>query len=151
SVQNGTLQNGTYNGSLGNFPGGTYSVQAHYAGDGIYAPSDSNPITLTVTPESSTTALRAMLYNPSNGSTTALSSGATYPYGGYFLLSAQVAGASGQGSATGNITLTDSGTPIDGGIFRLNSTSNTEDQTRSLTAGTHVITAAYSGDASFNA
>ena len=78
-------------------------------------------------------------------------SGATYPYGGFFLLSAQVAGASGQGSATGNITLTDSGTPIDGGTFRLNSTSNTEDQTRSLAAGTHVITAAYSGDASFNA
>ncbi len=151
SVQNGTLQNGSYNGSLGNFPGGTYSVQAHYAGDGLYAPSDSNPITLTVTPESSTTALRAMLYNPSNGTTTALSSGATYPYGGYFLISAQVAGSSGQGTATGNITLTDSGTPIDGGIFRLNSTSNTEDQTRSFAAGTHVITAAYSGDASFNA
>jgi subtilase family serine protease len=151
SVQNGTLQSGSYNGSLGNFPGGTYSVQAHYAGDGIYAPSDSNPITLTVTPEPSTTALRAMLYSPSNGNTTVLSSGATYPYGGFFLLSAQVAGASGQGNATGNITLTDSGTPIDGGTFRLNSTSNTEDQTRSLAAGTHVITAAYSGDASFNA
>ena len=67
SVQNGTLQNGSYNGSLGNFPGGTYSVQAHYAGDGTYAPSDSNPITLTVSSESSTTALRAMLYSPSNG------------------------------------------------------------------------------------
>jgi subtilase family serine protease len=151
SVQNATLQNGSYSGSLGNFPGGTYSVQAHYAGDGLYAPSDSNPITLTVSSESSTTALRAMLYSPSNGNTIVLSSGATYPYGGFFLLSAQVAGASGQGNATGNITLTDSSTQIDGGIFRLNSASNTEDQTRSLAAGTHVITAAYSGDASFNA
>src|SRR5216683_3369999 len=151
SVQNGTLQNGSYMGSLGNFPGGAYSVQAHYGGDGTYAPSDSNPITLTVSPESSATTLRALLYNPSNGSTTSLASGASYPYGGYFLLNAQVAGASGQGTATGNITLTDSGTPIDGGIFRLNSTSNTEDQTRSLNPGTHVITAAYSGDASFNA
>jgi hypothetical protein len=151
SVQNGTLQNGSYTGSLSNFPGGAYSVQAHYAGDSTYAPSDSNPITLTVTPESSTTTLRGLLYNPSNGASATLNSGATYPYGGFFLLSAQVAGASGQGTATGNITLTDSGTPIDGGIFRLNSTSNTEDQTRSLAAGTHVITAAYSGDASFNA
>jgi hypothetical protein len=150
SVQNGTLQNGSYNGSLSNFPGGSYSVQAHYGGDGIYAPSDSNPITLTVSPESSTTILRGLLYNPSNGSITTLNNGASYPYGGYFLLNAQVAGASGQGTATGNITLTDSGAPIDGGIFRLNSTSNTEDQTRSLTAGTHVLTAAYSGDASFN-
>jgi hypothetical protein len=151
SVQNGTLQNGSYTGSLNNFPGGAYSVQAHYGGDGIYAPSDSNPITLTVSPESSTTTLRGLLYNPSNGSTTSVANGATYPYGGFFLLSAQVAGVSGQGTATGNITLTDSGTPIDGGIFRLNSISNTEDQTRSLAAGTHVITAAYSGDASFNA
>ena len=58
SVQNGTLQNGSYTGSLGNFPGGAYSVQAHYAGDGTYAPSDSNSVTLTVSPESSTTTLR---------------------------------------------------------------------------------------------
>jgi subtilase family serine protease len=150
SVQDGTLQNGSYTGSLSNFPGGSYSVQAHYGGDGIYAPSDSNPITLTVSPESSTTSLRGLLYNPSNGSITTLNNGASYPYGGYLLLSAQVAGASGQGTATGNITLTDSGTRIDGGVFRLNSTSNTEDQTRSLAAGTHILTAAYSGDASFN-
>jgi hypothetical protein len=150
SVQNGTLQNGSYTGSLSNFPGGVYSVQAHYAGDGTYAPSDSNPITLTVSPESSTTALRALLYNPANGAITTVANGGSYPYGGFVLLSAQVAGASGQGNATGNITLTDSGTLIDGGTFRLNSTSNTEDQTRSLATGAHIITAAYSGDASFN-
>ncbi|HWW96865.1 MAG TPA: Ig-like domain repeat protein, partial [Edaphobacter sp.] len=155
SVQNGTLQSGSYTGSLSNFPGGVYSVQAHYAGDGTYAPSDSNPVTLTVSPESSATTLRGLLYNPSNGASTTLSSGASYPYGGYFLLNAQVSGASGQGTATGNITLTDSGAPgtgfyVDGGVFRLNSTSNAEDQTRSLAPGTHVLTAAYSGDASFN-
>ena len=151
SVQNGTLQNGSYTGSLSNFPGGTYSVQAHYGGDGTYAPSDSNPVSLTVSPESSTTTLRGLLYNTLNGATTAVASGASYPYGGFFLLNAQVAGASGQGTATGNITLTDSGALIDGGTFRLNSTSSTEDQTRSLSPGTHVLNAAYSGDASFNA
>jgi subtilase family serine protease len=150
SVQSGTLQNGSYTSSLSNFPGGSYSVQAHYAGDGIYAPSDSNSLTLTVSPESSTTTLRPLLYNPSSGVTTALSNGSTYAYGGFFLLRADVAGISGQGSATGNITLTDSGVPLDGGTFRLNSTSNTEDQTRSLVPGTHAIIAAYSGDASFN-
>jgi hypothetical protein len=150
SVQNGTLQNGSYTGSLSNFPGGSYSVQAHYAGDGTYAPSDSNSLTLNVSPESSTTTLRALLYNPSSGTTTALGGNTTYPYGGFFLLRADVAGVSGQGSATGNVVLSDSGVPLDGGIFRLNSTSNTEDQARALTPGTHVITAAYSGDASFN-
>jgi len=150
SVQNGTLQNGTYTASLSNFPGGSYSVQAHYAGDGTYAPSDSNSLTLTVSPESSTTTLQAMLYNPSSGTTTPVNNGASFPYGGFFLLRADVAGMSGQGTATGNILLTDSGLPLDGGTFRLNSTSNTEDQTRDLAPGTHVVTAAYSGDSSFN-
>ncbi len=150
SVQSGTLQGGSYSASLSNFPGGTYSVQAHYAGDGTFAPSDSNPQTLTVTPEASTTTLQALLYNPSTGTTTTANSGASFSYGGFFLLRADVAGVSGQGSATGDILLTDSGTPVDGGTFRLNSTSNTEDQTRSLAPGTHVLAAAYFGDASFN-
>jgi hypothetical protein len=150
SVQNGTLQNGSYTASLGNFPGGSYSVQAHYAGDGIYAPSDSNPVTLTVSPESSVTTIGALLYDPSSGITTTINNGGSLAYGGYVLVRAVVAGASGQGNATGNVTLTDSGAPLDGGVFRLNSTSNTEDQTRALSPGTHVITAAYAGDASFN-
>jgi subtilase family serine protease len=151
SVQNGTLENGSYTTSLGSFPGGAYSVQAHYAGDGTYAPSDSNSVALTVSPEPSTTTLQSLLFNPSSGATTTVASGATYPYGGYLLIRADVAGVSGQGSATGNVSFTDSGLPLDGGTFRLNSTSNTEDQSRALTAGTHVITAAYGGDASFNA
>ena len=139
-----------YSASLSNFPGGSYSVQAHYAGDGTYAPSDSNPVTLTVTPESSTTTLQSLLYNPSSGVTTSLANGASYPYGGYILVRADVAGVSGKGSATGNVLFTDLGAPLDGGTFRLNSTSNTEDQTRGLVPGNHVITASYSGDASFN-
>ncbi|HSY68886.1 MAG TPA: Ig-like domain repeat protein, partial [Edaphobacter sp.] len=150
SVQSGTLQNGSFTGSLSDFPGGAYSVQAHYAGDGNYAPSDSNSLTLTVGPEPSITTLESMLYNPSSGTTTALSNSATYAYGAFFLVRADVAGVSRQGSATGNVTLTDSGLPLDGGIFRLNSTSNTEDLARALGPGTHVITATYSGDASFN-
>jgi subtilase family serine protease len=151
SVQSGTLQNGAYTASLGSFPGGTYSVQAHYAGDGTYAASDSNSVTLAVTSEPSTTTLSPLLYSPSTRTTTPLANSATYPYGGFFLLRADVAGASRQGTATGNITLTDSGLLLDGGIFRLNSTANTEDQARALPPGTHVLTATYSGDPSFNA
>jgi Bacterial Ig-like domain (group 3) len=150
SVQNGTLQGGSYNASLGNFPGGGYSVQAHYAGDGTYAPSDSNPVTLTVTPEPSVTTLQSLLYNPSTGVTTPVGNGGSFPYGGFIILRADVAGVSGQGSATGDVLLMGSGVFLDGGIFRLNSTSNTEDESRDLAPGAHVITAAYSGDVSFN-
>ena len=150
SVQSGTLQGGNYGASLGNFPGGGYSVQAHYAGDGTYAPSDSNPVTLTVTPEPSTTTLQSLLYNPSSGVTTPVSNGASLPYGGFLLIRADVSGFSGHGSATGDVLLMDSGVFLDGGTFRLNSTSNTEDQSRALAPGVHVVTASYSGDASFN-
>jgi len=151
SIQTGALHDGGYTASLNNFPGGSYSVQAHYAGDGTYAASDSNPVTLTVTPEASVTVLDPLLLNPTSGATTPLKSGSTYPYGGVFVFSVAVDGSSGQGIATGNVTLTDSGASLDGGVFRLNSASNTEDQTRSLAPGTHLISAAYSGDASFNA
>lgn len=150
-IQTGMLHGGGYTASLSNFPGGSYSVQAHYAGDGTYASSDSNPVTLTVSPEASTTTLAPLLFNPSSGTSTPLVSGVTYPYGGVFVFGVAVAGNSGQGVATGNVALTDSGAPLDGGVFRLNSKSNTEDQTRSLAPGTHIISASYSGDASFNA
>ena len=45
-----------------------------------------------------------MLYNPATGTTTPLTNGATFPYGAFFLVRADVAGLW-QGSATGNITL----------------------------------------------
>lgn len=146
-VQSGTLRDGTCTDSIANFPGGTYSVSAHYAGDGTYAASDSNPISLTVTPEASTTALQALLYNFTTGAATSVKS---QPYGSMLLLRADVAGVSGRGAATGNVTLTDNGAPLDGGTFRLNSNGYTEDQTTLLAPGTHAIAAAYSGDNSFN-
>jgi subtilase family serine protease len=149
ALGSGTLSSGTYSTSLRNFPGGSYSVRAHYAGDTTYASSDSNTLSLNVSPEDSSTQLRALLYNPNNGAVTSVSNAA---YGaGILLLRADVSGHSGQGIATGNITLTDSGAPLDGGVFRLNSNGYTEDQTTGLSAGTHILMATYSGDPSFNA
>jgi subtilase family serine protease len=151
SLGGGTLTNGAVSLPLSGFPGGSYSVQARYAGDGTFAASDSNAVALTVTPEASNTRLELLLVNPSSGGVSSISAGATYPYGGFYLVRADVAGVSGKGSATGNVILTDAGSPFDGGTFRLNSTSDTEDQTTALSPGVHSLTAAYSGDASFNA
>ncbi|MDQ2832530.1 MAG: Ig-like domain repeat protein [Acidobacteriota bacterium] len=150
SVATGVLSNGTFTSNIGSFPGGSYSVQAHYAGDDTFAPSDSNTILLTVSPEGSTTTLSPLLYDPSSNAVTAAANNAAFPYGGIFLLRASVAGLSGQGTATGNIALTDSGAPIDSGTFRLNSTADTEDLVRTFAPGTHTLSAAYSGDTSFN-
>jgi len=151
SLGNGTLTDGAFTGPLSSFPGGSYSVQAHYPGDGTFAASDSNAVDLTVNPEASTTRLQLLLVNPSSGSVSSVSSGTTYPYGGFYLVRADVAGISGQGTATGNVALTDAGAVVDGGTFRLNSTADTEDQTTALTPGVHTFAAAYSGDATFNA
>lgn len=148
SVASGVLSGGGYTATVNNFPGGTYSVSAHYAGDGTFAASYSNAVTLTVTPEASTTHLQALRYNFTTG---AVGNVSAVPYGSLLLLRADAGGASGRGTATGNMTLTDNGTPLDGGTFRLNSGGYTEDQTTALTPGTHVLTAAYSGDSSFNA
>ena len=151
SLGSGTLTDGGFSIPLSGFPGGSYSVQAHYGGDGTFAASDSNAAALTVNPEASSTKLQLLLIDPSSGAVSSVSGGATYPYGGFYLVRVDVAGVSGQGTATGNVALTDAGAPLDGGIFRLNSTSYTEDQTTALAPGVHTLAAAYSGDASFKA
>jgi hypothetical protein len=144
----GSLASGSYAASLGNLPGGSYSVQAHYVGDGVHAASDSNSITLLVTPEASTVSLQPLLYSTSSGGNTAIS---TAPYGSRLLLRANVNGLSGQGTATGNIVFADKSAPLAGGIFRLDSAASVEDQTALLAPGVHTISALYSGDNSFSA
>ncbi len=147
AVAFGTLASGTLTTPIQSFPGGSYTVSAHYAGNGTYAASDSNNVLLSVTPEASTTTFHPLLYNSKTGATSLVT---TRTYGSLFLLRADVAGASGQGIATGDIKLTDQGVPLDGGSFRLTSGGYTEDQTSLLPPGTHTLVAAYSGDPSFN-
>jgi len=45
------LKDGATTSTLASLPGGTYTVHAHYSGDGRFAPSDSTPVSVTVTPE----------------------------------------------------------------------------------------------------
>jgi subtilase family serine protease len=52
-----TLQNGTASGVLNNLPGGQYTLIARYAGDNRFAASDSQPVTVDISPEDSTTSL----------------------------------------------------------------------------------------------
>jgi hypothetical protein len=75
------------------------------------------------------------------------------PYGGFVYVRADVVGQSGNGTATGTVTIKDNGTPITGSPFALNSQGNTATPSGIFTLGSgpHTITATYSGDASFNA
>jgi len=94
------LANGAFTGTVKDLPGGQYQLSAHYAGDGMFAASDSAMVTLSVAPEASTTTISL---NPSSGSVN---------YGDPLAVRVKVEGASGAGIATGNVTLSDGGTTI---------------------------------------
>jgi hypothetical protein len=155
---NFTLTNGAVSATTGLLPGGSYTVTAHYAGDGTYAASDSSPaISVTVSPEPSTTTLQALAVNQS-GNIVPFTTG---PYGSNVVfLQANVSGQSGQGVPTGtvNITQTENGTTtnLTGDPFSLNSEGYVVTPLPgyyylALPPGTYSYAANYSGDASFKA
>ena len=135
--------------------GGPYCVWAHYAGDAIYAPSNSNSVQVTVSPEPSTTTLSVLSFD-ALGNPLPFPNG---PFGSFVYLRADVAGLSGHGVPTGSVTFADAFGAIPGGSSfaltggeSLNSGSNTATPNGVLNfdTGTHTISATYSGDSSFN-
>jgi len=115
---------------------GTHAIAAAYGGDANFGASASPPVTVTVTPASlaTTTTTLASSANPSTA-------------GGLITLTATVTSAS--GTPTGTVTFQDgsstlaSGVTLQSGLATLNSVS--------LTAGTHSLSAGYSGDSNFAA
>ena len=156
SVDGFALSNGLVAQSTYQLPGGgPYNVTAHYAGDATYAPSDSSPVSVTVTPEASSTTLSVLAIDP-QGNSLPFTSG---PFGSFVYLRADVAGQSGHGSPTGTVTFSDTFGAIPGGNAfvlnggdQFNNGSNTATPNGVLTfdTGTHAISASYSGDPSFN-
>ena len=144
------LSNGSVAATTNALPGGSvYNVTAHYAGDGTFAPSDSDPAQVTVNPEPSTTTIKVLTAD-SQGFPIPFTSG---PYGSFVYLRADVAGNSGFGTPTGLVWFTDNGVILDGGTQHfLNSQGNTATPNGYpyLVPGSHSIAASYNGDASFN-
>ncbi len=147
--------NGSISSTTTALPGGSYAVEAHYAGDSNFGASDSIPVSVTVNTESSKTGLGIVTFSPTG---TILSTNATsLTYGSPYILSVAVTNSAGSvcnpgGPAcpTGTVTLTDNGVALDGGSFKLNSLGFLEDQPIQLPAGTHNILAVYGGDNSFS-
>ncbi len=156
--------NGSVTASTKFLAGGTnYPVIAHYAGDGTFGGSDSNPISITVNPEPSKASPCVMVVNsstgPVNGEGVSLlpsyscNPGTTAPYGDLVNIRADVFGtSSGQETATGNVTLYDggvAGVPNPSGVittaYPLNAEGYTEDQTTFLSVGSHSFTVEYTG------
>ncbi len=143
------LTSGAATGTTVSLPGGTYQVSTHYSGDTAFAESDSNAISVTVTPESSTTSLTFGYYDPISGKTAA----APY-YGSNFVLDAQPYGNSASaknpnGVATGMVTYKTGTTTL--GTANLTSSGTAELQTGLLPSGANSLTASFPGDGSFQA
>lgn len=141
----------TYNG----LPGGNYQVTARYGGDVSFAASTSPAISVSVSPEASTTNLTINAYNPSTGKAI---SNSNIPYGYYVLADAAITGttegSNTQGVATGKVQFLNGSTTLGSSAVGsgnqaswppLNSTFT------ALPAGSYNLTARYSGDASYSA
>jgi hypothetical protein len=154
------LSNGTASGSTDLLPGGTYSLIAHYPGDSTYGPSDSAPVSVTVSKENSQPQTFLVTFDASGNILSKNTTAATY--GSPYILRVNVEDAAAQMCApvatsgatacpSGNVTLTNNGSTLDSGTYALNSYGYVEDLTVQLPGGTDSVKAAYSGDNSFNA
>ena len=162
---------GTVTGNTNMLPGGTYTVFAHYAGDGTNGSSDSTPpIAVTVNPEASQTQMSFVTFDTSTGMVNGSSPTPPSVYGSaFYLLRVDILNSAGDacapltsgglqvqptaGCPTGTVSLTANGNPLNdlGGAnsATLNSQGYLEDQLIELSPGSYNLAANYSGDASF--
>jgi Pro-kumamolisin, activation domain/Bacterial Ig-like domain (group 3) len=136
------LVNGAFIATVKDLPGGQYNAFAHYGGDATYAGSDSGIVAVNVTPETSSTSVQLSGLQ-----------GGTVGYGQPLEVIVKVVGASGAGTATGNITILDGGTTV--GTYGLSADGTVTIPTGgnssfSFATGLHSLTATYTGDNSFS-
>jgi len=140
---------GAVSASVSDLPGGSYSLTASYGGDGVFGPSNSSGVAVTVNPEPSTTTFSTLVFSSDGNLVPASSVG----YSDFLHLQTATAGASNQGTATGSVTFTDT---FNGNTTTLMSVpldvrGNVLTQETALAIGTHTLNASYSGDPSFTA
>jgi subtilase family serine protease len=158
-----TVSNGTASGTTNMLPGGaSYNVQAHYAGDANYAGSDSNAVSVTITPEPSATNVRVATVDLSTGQVSNPNA-TSIPYGSVYLLRSDVTNTFGStcfnstsaslayACPTGSVSFGLDGTVLGTGAAPLNSEGYTENKTVQLTTGPHSFQGSYSGDNSYSA
>jgi subtilase family serine protease len=154
------------NSTTQSLPGGTYNVTAHYAGDGINAPSDSTPVQVTVGQENSQTFIVVPTFdsigNLVSGNANSVTYGSNYIIRMYVTNSSATTNPSGPPAPlcaqvneltcpAGTVALTGNSTAVDAGTFPLNVAGYTRDLVPNLTGGAYSLVAKYSGDNSYNA
>lgn len=167
-IGDGPLSGGSVTISGVILPGGTYNLNARYAGDTTFASSTSTPgVPVVVNKENSHLQYGIVTFNPANGAIASLNA-TSLVYGSPYILRMDILNSAGTSSncqplvtngvttgcafdATGTVTITDNGGPLDTGTFFVNSAGHAEDQPIQLTGGAHALSATYSGDISYNA
>jgi len=172
-----SLASGTATFTTNMLPGGTaYNVVAHYSGDGTFAQSDSAPVLVTVSKESSRTVVTLVTFDPATNASANTNASAA-AYGSPYVMRVAVTNAAGTACSanldngtippinaipcpTGNVSLTDNASPLNdftisnsgaaSNVAPLNRQGYLEDQPIQLPAGNHSIVAAYAGDNSYN-
>ena len=138
---------GSFAGVTHLLPGGTYQVNAHYAGDGTYAGSDSTPPEwITIQPEPTTITFSVLTKN-TGGSFIPFSSG---PYGTPVYYQAHVGGQSGYGTPGNWVNFWDTNGASSGSNWLDPNGNALTPPLTQIQAGSHSITAGYYGDLSFN-
>ncbi len=152
--------NGTSVGALAALPAGNYSVYVHYAGDGTYAPSNSTSLPVSIAKETSATSVSSYNITPAGS----VNNATNFAYGASVYLDTYVTASSGAGIPTGTVTysVTQNGTALAPLTTTLDPTGNTfllatqsfvnfylKANYTALSPGSYVVTAAYSGDASY--
>jgi len=136
-IGSSTLASGSAQLSISSLQVGTHSFTATYSGDFNFAGSTSAALSQVVN------------MGPTVTSVTSLDNPTTTPYNVRFLVTAT---ATYGGTPSGTATLYDGSTVIGSGTLTSNPNGNTVELVVSgLTAGSHSITAKYSGSASFGA
>jgi len=171
-IGNSTLSGGSVTVTGVILPGGSYSVNAHYAGDTTFASSTSTPgVPVVVNKETSHLQYGVVTFDSTGHivSTNATS----VAYGSPYILRMDILNSTGTSSncqplvtngvttgcafdATGTVTITDSVNgaapgPLDTSPFVINSAGHAEDQLIQLPVGSHALSASYSGDISYAA
>lgn len=134
--------------------GGSYDVSARYGGSSVYAPSTSNAVPVTITPENSEVAVYDQFCNyllcNLNGQTGlpygALISFYAAPVPANYPLPADPANIQST-PATGTVTVTDFGTPVGAPITLETGQAYFGDY--NLPVGKHSLVVSYSGDSSY--
>ena len=134
SLGSSILSNGTAVFNIAALVVGNHSLTAFYSGDSNFAASTSAALTETVSQAGTTTGLAASPNPASFGQAVTLTVTVTV-------------GAPGAGTPTGTVTFLDGATAL--GTATLNGGATAIFSTSSLAAGSHSVTASYSGDTNF--